>query len=377
MSAGLRKFVRFIAIYGLGRSLFKAAGRLRIGLPTFALRRPAPDIGLIGCGQFAFATIGYFIHSTFGSRILACYDVDPRAQQSLARAQRVRSTPASINELLTDPRLRTIYIASNHASHADYAVLALQAGLQVYVEKPIAVTEEQLVRLLRACRGAEGRIFAGYNRPFSSAVRHLRSVMPVDSNGGFTLSCFISGHQLGAEHWYRRPEEGTRICGNVGHWLDLMVHVLSWRGMPDRMDVSLSWADADEPDDNVSITITSDRGDLFTVTLTSRCEPFEGINETINLQHGETIAKIDDFRHLTIWRGSHVQRKRFWPKDVGHRLAILQPFQRQAARAWEEVVLSTLLMLRITDMVRARERLATFSFSEARARIQRQIEAAK
>jgi hypothetical protein len=155
-----------------------------------------------------------------------------------------------------------------------------------------------------------------------------------------------------------------------------MVHVLSWRGLPDRLDIALSWSRDDEPDDNASISITSDRGDLFTVILTSRCEPFEGINETINLQHGETIARIDDFRRLTVWRGPRLLRKRFWPKDVGHRLAILQPFQREATREWEEVVLSTLLMLRITDMVRARERLATFSFSEARARIQRQIEAA-
>ena len=376
MRDSTRKFFRFLTIYGLGRSLFKAAGRLRIALPTLTLRRPEPDIGLIGCGQFAFATIGYFIQSAFGPRIRACYDIDPRAQQSLARAQRVSATPASVDELLADRQLRTIYIASNHASHADYAVRALEAGLTVYVEKPIAVTEDQLVRLLRACRSAGRRIYAGYNRPFSGAIRRLRAEMPIVPDGGITLNCFVSGHQLGEGHWYRRPEEGTRICGNVGHWLDLMVHVLSWRGLPDRLDITLSWSCNDEPDDNASITITSDRGDLFTVILTSRCEPFEGINESINLQHGDTIAKIDDFRHLTLWRGPRLLRQRFWPKDVGHRLAILQPFQQEVTRSWEEVVLSTLLMLRITDMVRARERLAAFSFSEARARIQRQIEAA-
>jgi predicted dehydrogenase len=375
MNAGLHKFVRFLTIYGFGRSLFKAAGRLRIGLPVLALRRPAPDIGLIGCGQFAFATIGYFLHSAFGPRIRACYDIDPRAQQSLARAQRVRSTPANVDELLADQQLRTVYIASNHASHADYAVRALDAALAVYVEKPIAVTEDQLVRLLRACGGANRKIYAGYNRPFSAAMRRLRAEMPIVPDGGITLACFVSGHQLGDQHWYRSPEEGTRICGNVGHWLDLMVHLFSWRGLPDRLDISLSWSRDDEPDDNTSITITSDRGDLFTVTLTSRCEPFEGINETINVQHGETIAKIDDFRHLTVWRGPRLVRKRFWPKDVGHRLAILQPFQDDVRRDWEEVVLSTLLMLHITDMVRGKKRRSEFSFSEARARINRQLEA--
>ncbi len=374
MTDKIRKFLRFLTIYGLGRSLFKAAGRLRIRLPSFARRNVAPDIGLVGCGQFAYATIGYFLHQAFGPRVHACFDIDEAAQQSLARGLRVTRTPGSVDELLRDDQLRTLYIASNHASHAEYAARALGAGLDVYVEKPIAVDEEQLVRLLKARRRSAKRIFAGYNRPFSGAVRRLRKEMPIVADGGFTLSCFVSGHQLAPDHWYRRPEEGTRICGNVGHWLDLLVHVLSWRGMPDRVDIALSWANEDEPDDNASITITSDRGDLFVVTLTSRCEPFEGIHETINLQHGETIAKIDDFRRLTVWRGSRLLRKRFWPKDVGHRLAILQPFESGAARDWEEVVASTLLMLRITDMVRAKERLASFSFREATARINQQVE---
>lgn len=368
-----RKLLRFIAIYGPGRTLFKVAGRLRLRLPALSRSRGPADIGLIGCGQFGFATIGYFIQSAFGSRIAACHDIDAGAARSLAAALRVGRVCASVDEVLATPGLRVVYIASNHASHADYAARALARGLDVYVEKPIAVDEAQLLRLLAARRVAPGRLFAGYNRPFAGALRWLREHLTIDARQGMTLQCFVVGHQLAADHWYRRPEEGTRVCGNIGHWLDLMVHVLSWRGLPDRLHIALVWADAAEPDDNVNIAIGSDRGDLFSVTLSARSEPFEGIRESLHLQHGQTTAQIDDFRRITVWQGPRLWRRRFWPKDVGHRRAILQPFATQAQRDWREVELSTLLMLHIADMVRRRERDSSFSFAGCEARLEREL----
>jgi predicted dehydrogenase len=370
-----RKLWRYAKIYGPGRALFKAAGRIRLGLPLLSFRRSSRDIGIVGCGQFAFATIGYFLWRAFRHRILACYDVSEAAQHSFARALRVSHPATSFEGMLDQAGLRLVYVASNHASHADYAAAAIRRGLDVYVEKPIAVTYSQLLQLLGALRGSKARIFAGYNRPFSPAIRYLRDKITIDAAGGISLQCFVSGHHLGPDHWYRRPEEGTRICGNVGHWLDLMVHLLSWRGLPDRLVISLVWADEREPDENLSISISSDRGDIVSIVLTARCEPFEGINETINLQHAGTICKIDDFRVLTIWQGPVLRRRRFWPKDVGHRRAILQPFDRDEARNWGEVVLSTLLMLRITDMVREKIPRAEFSFKTAMDRLRSDLDA--
>jgi len=363
-----RKLVRFVAIYGPGRTLFKAASRLRLDLALPSSRRVPCDVGIVGCGQFAFATIGYYLRSAARHRIAACFDIDPKARATLARAFAVANVADSFEALLATPGLRTVFIASNHASHAPYAVEALARGLDVYVEKPIAVSFEQLAQLERARRAARGRLFAGYNRPFSAAITDLRRAMPV-ADAPFTVSCFVAGHMLPAGHWYRQPGEGTRVCGNIGHWLDLFVHVLAWRRLPERLDVVVASADPREPDDNLSIAITSDRGDLCSVTLSARSEPFEGINESIHVQHGETLCKIDDFRQSTVWRGDRVLRRRYWPKDVGHRAALLQPFDDSRRRDWNEVVASTLLMLHIADMVERGTRSASFSFTDSTARL--------
>lgn len=357
----LNKVSRFLAIYGLGRTLFKVAGRSR---RLFSILRPSPkkvrDIGVIGCGQFAFATIGYILYRQGGNRFSDCFDVDPVAGQTFREFYQINSSSNDALEVIQNPNTRLIYIASNHASHTAYAIEALKAGKAVYVEKPISVTHEQFERLLKAVRATRGTIYAGYNRPFSPAVRRLKTE-PLRGRGPLTLSCFVSGHQIPTEHWYRHPEEGTRICGNVGHWLDLAVHILSWEELPDQWRIMLAYSSEESRDDDLAITLTSERGDLLNIVLTARSEPFEGINETINFQQGSVIAKIDDFRRMTVWSAKKVQTFRYWPKDVGHYAAISQPFAK-TARNWREVELSTLLMLFIKDMVVSGQRDATFSF---------------
>jgi predicted dehydrogenase len=97
--------------------------------------------------------------------------------------------------VIEDAQVDLIYIASNHASHAPYAVAALKRGKSAYVEKPIAVSIDQLAALVAAANTSSGRLFVGYNRPFSKAVRRLRECS-LDTAGAMTLACFISGHQL-------------------------------------------------------------------------------------------------------------------------------------------------------------------------------------
>ncbi len=361
--AHLRKVWRYTGLYGPARTYCKIAGRTR-KLPVPIIGRHDPrDIALIGCGQFGVSTIGYFLTRKYGRRIKLVHDVDEFAAQSALRMLGAREAVSSPARILEDQDIRYVYIASNHASHTDYAVAALEAGKTVYVEKPVAVTRRQLARLLAAERKRPGRLFAGYNRPHSAAVRKLRELSGDNLQGALSLNCFVSGHVIGPDHWYRDPQEGTRICGNAGHWIDLFVHVLSWRGIPDNFRIQLLQGDPREPDDNFALSIATDRGDIFTLMLTARSEPFEGINETINFQQDDVICKIDDFRRMAVWKGASLFRKRFWPKDPGHRAAVFQPFRKNDERDWKEVAVSTVLMLRIVDMVRGLEPLAELDLS--------------
>jgi predicted dehydrogenase len=204
--------------------------------------------------------------------------------------------------------------------------------------------------MIRKVNKDGNKLYVGYNRPFSKAIFELNKhisglLLPI------TLNCFVIGHFIQKNHWYRNPIEGTRICGNVGHWIDLSINIMNTRGkIPDKFLINISYSNLDEIDDNISITMTTDYNDLINIIISSRSEPFEGINESIQFQSGNVIAKIDDFRRIDIWDKSNKSTFKFSPKDVGHFLAINQPFNN-LKRDFLEIEISTILMLEIKDMV--------------------------
>lgn len=376
-SSQLKKLARFASIYGISRTLNKAFGRIRRKeLKRFYLGSKPGSVSVIGCGQFSFSTICYFVAKEMGNVFLSGFDTASAPAETLTNFYRFRHNAGSAMEVIEDPELKRLFIVSNHASHTSYALAAMEAGVRIiHLEKPISTTYSQLVKLLAAREKYDAILYSGYNRPYSGAVRRLaKRVVQGPSKNGFSLSCFVSGHLIPEDHWYRQPEEGTRICGNMGHWLDLAVHMLSWRELPDLFKVQITYADQVTPDDNIVINLSTELGDIISLTLTARSEPFEGINETINFQYGDVIAKIDDFRRMTVWQDSTLSKYRYFPKDVGHRLAVTQVFRPLTEnRKWDEVEVSTLLMLFITDMVREAKDTETFSVSQAQAQLKRDI----
>jgi predicted dehydrogenase len=377
MKNNLKKIIRFITIYGVSRTLNKAYGRIRRKqLKRFYWKNKKRDVSVIGCGQFSFSTICYFIARDEGLVFLSAYDTVPEPAETLSNFYRFKHKVELGEKVLNHPDLKYLFIASNHASHTDYAVRAMRAGVKlVHIEKPISTTYRQLVELLAVQQQCDATLYAGYNRPYSGAVRKLsESVVKGEQSEGFSLNCFVSGHLLADDHWYRQPEEGTRICGNMGHWLDLAVHILAWRKLPDKFKIQIAYADSSTPDDNLIINLSTELGDIISLTLTARSEPFEGINETVNFQYQNVIAKIDDFRKLTVWEGTKLSEYSYFPKDVGHRLAVQQVFRTpDDNRAWEEVVVSTLLMLFITDMVRSCTEHGTFNVAEAQGKLENDL----
>lgn len=347
----IKKVLRYNSLYGFSRTVIKVAGRTRNNkLNIFFPTKDAEcNVSLIGCGQFGFSTISYFLYKNRGSCFLECYDTNKKNCLSTARFWGYKPVK-EWRRIIKSTECKYVYIASNHCSHTKYTIEAIKAGKIVYCEKPISVSREQLLELVNVIRSYNAEIYFGYNRPFSKAVMDLIPHIKMCKEP-LTLTCFISGHKLPADHWYNEPREGTRICGNLGHWIDLSLFLFEQRGIiPEVYDINVTSANKEEPDDNIAVSYKTEYGDLVSLILTSRTEPFEGINETIHLQCGDLISKIDDFRMQTLWIREKKYLYKYRPKDVGHSKAINQPFIKEK-REISTVIKSTLLMLEIKDMV--------------------------
>lgn len=363
----IRRVWRSIKMWGVHRTLAKAINRLSLPLSPVVFFLPkTKDLLLVGCGQFGLSTASFFIGKQLGNRFLGCYDLDLNQAKRAQRTYKYKFVAKSFEELTNLDGAKYMFVASNHASHTAQTITGLNKGLTVHVEKPISVSWEQLSSLSKAVHGKEDRLFVGYNRPFAKATQLLREYLP-DGNGPFTIQYFIAGHAIDPNHWYYDRQEGTRICGNVGHWIDLTVHLLSQRDVADKWEITLVYSDPELREENFSLSMKSDQGDLVSMIFTTRGEPFDGVSETISLQHGNVMAKIEDYQSMKLWRGSFFKNYKFYPKDVGHRSSVVQMFDNHPKyrRPWSEIYLSTMLMLHITDMVRGRIAFSNFSFQEA------------
>jgi len=354
LATKIRKLFRYIRIYGLSRSLVKVRGQRHMKknfnrYPPLGVSRKDKYVAIIGCGNHAYSNTAYFIDKNVGKVIGATLDLDLNKAASLAQSYGAPIFTKDVNDIVGDVNICLVYIISNHSSHTEYAIDVLKSGKDVFIEKPVSVNKSQLKKLMRATRASNSKVYGGYNRPFTYAIREISKYV---TEASITLQCFVMGHKLPSDHWYRDKSEGSRVVGNLGHWIDLSMHLMMARSnIPESFEVSLMSANKSHPDDDFTVSIKSNLDDLIILTLSTRCDPFEGVMESIHFQNESIVAKIDDFRELILWEGEKKIIKRFSPKDAGHKGSVLQPFVKDA-RNWEEVEYSTFLMLEVEDMLK-------------------------
>ena len=218
----LKKVLRYLALYGPSRTYYKVLGQKHMQKnfavlpPQIGNQRADQAVGIIGCGNYSFATIGYYLKKEFGYVIRACMDKDINRAASFAAQFRVPQYTDQADEIIENRDIRLIYIASNHATHAEYAIRALEYGKDVYIEKPQVVSLDQLHRLHMAIRNCEGKVFLGFNRPVSRFGLIIQSYLGGQSGAGM-YNWFVIGQAIDSNHWYFNKGEGGRVMGNLCH----------------------------------------------------------------------------------------------------------------------------------------------------------------
>ena len=177
---------------------------------------------MIGAGGFARSTLIPALREE-GARLVAVA-TQPRSQRRRRRiALRVRARRGSFDEILADDSVGAVVIATRHASHASLAAAALRAGKAVFVEKPLALTWEQLDEVESAV-AADSVLMVGFNRRFAPLVERLQAELgQIDD---LVLSMRVNAGPLPDDHWLHDPEDGGgRLLGEGCHFVDLLSHL--------------------------------------------------------------------------------------------------------------------------------------------------------
>ena len=285
-----------------------AAGR------AFA-KRERCILGVIGAGVFARTTLlpalkevpDCELHTVVTSRGISA----EHGQERFGFANATTDEDA----VFDDPDVNAVLLATPHSLHARQTIRALDAGKHVFVEKPLALTREELLEVVAAAHRSPAFFQIGFNRRFAplslAAKAHLEKLP-----GRRHILVRVNAGQLPDDHWQRDADQGHgRILGEACHFIDLGAFLA---GAP-IVSVHADATAGGDPCEDVTITTELADGSLVTVFYTTLGDTACG-KELIEIYAGSSVVRIEDFRRLTITGNGRVRKKRSYGRqDKGHR----------------------------------------------------------
>src|SRR5262249_35485573 len=198
-------------------------------------------------------------------------------------------------EILDDPATMSVFVATRHDAHSSIAAECLRRGKSVYVEKPLAITEQGLREVLECAAASNGHLFVGYNRRFSPVAAELKKRL-IGRNGPMSIIYRINAGRLPADHWSHDPAQGGgRVVGEVCHFIDFVQFLTD--SVPVRVSaegVPLS-ARSDILHDSCAISLRTADGSIASISYYAAGDQGLG-KERVEVYCDGSVATIDDFR---------------------------------------------------------------------------------
>jgi predicted dehydrogenase/threonine dehydrogenase-like Zn-dependent dehydrogenase len=176
-------------------------------------------IGVIGAGNFTKMTMLPALQKV-GASFKNIASASGVTGTALARKYGFAQSTTDYKEILSDPEIDLVMITTRHNSHAAQVAETLRAGKHVFVEKPLALTHEQLDEVIAACEQLKNvTVNVGFNRRFSP---HSVAVKKALGSGPMNIIATMNAGFIPATSWvHDLATGGGRIIGEACHFIDL------------------------------------------------------------------------------------------------------------------------------------------------------------
>lgn len=187
--------------------------------------------GIIGCGDVTEVKSGPAFYKTPGSALVAVMRRDSAKAKDFAARHNVARWYDDGAKLIADPDVDAVYVATPPSSHEQYAVMAANSGKPVYVEKPMARTHAECLRMIEATRSAGTPLFVAYYRRRLPSFLRVKQLLDDGAIGdvrlvNVTLALPPRASDLDRStlHWHvdTQISGGGRFVDQACHMLDLV-----------------------------------------------------------------------------------------------------------------------------------------------------------
>lgn len=280
-----------------------------------------PVVGCIGAGNYATQVLLPAFKNT-GAVLKSVVSSTGVSAAHAGRKFGFSEVSSDSKSVIESPDITTVVIATRHDSHAKLACAALKAGKHVFVEKPLAITRDDLDTLVRTyetiqAAGTPPLLMVGFNRRFAPQIQKVKRLLNgVSEPKAFVMT--VNAGSIPAEHWTQdRMIGGGRIIGEGCHFVDLLRFLSGSPIVSVQAMMMGAAARGTSRDDKATFTIGFADGSFGTVHyLANGHKSFP--KERLEVFCGGRVLQLDNFRKLQAFGWPGFKKMNLWQQDKGN-----------------------------------------------------------
>lgn len=251
-------------------------------------------IAIVGAGNFTQAMILPSLKKAEAS-IKYIVSSGGLSSTTLAKKYDVANSTTDFETVLDDPEVKGVLITTRHNLHAIMTIQALKAGKQVFVEKPLALKEEELNEIIETVEVKGNTVTVGFNRRFSPHALKMKELVGKES-GPMNVIATMNAGDIPPDVWVHDPEiGGGRIIGEACHYVDLITYLTGSK--VNEVCMQAMGENPKENTDNASIFLKYENGSLGVINYFANGNKSYSKERVELFYQGKNLI-LDNFRKL-------------------------------------------------------------------------------
>ena len=265
-------------------------------------------LAFVGAGNYATSMLLPHLSQREGVELSTVVTTTALSAANAQRKFGFAQATTDLDAVLGDKSIDAVFVVTRHSSHAELTRQALLAGKTVFVEKPLALTEDELAGVLAAVEeSGNDRLQVGFNRRFAPLLQEAKNRFGTRT-GPASLRYLVNAGKLQHGSWYlQQGAEGSRFAGEGGHFID----TASWLLDADPVSV---YATAAPGNEDLQVVLRYPDGSTATISYVTTGAPGYP-KETLDLVADGKVLRLDDFVKASVhgpkkWVSSRLPKAR-------------------------------------------------------------------
>ena len=272
-------------------------------------------VGFIGAGSYAQGSLLPNLPHTITRK--GVMTNSGTTSKRVAERFRFEFCTSNENDIFKSKDINTIFIATRHDSHAKYVIEGIRNGKNVYVEKPLCLTLDELIEVKQLCEENQKSVMIGFNRRFSPLAHIIKKKF---GNGKMAMVYRVNAGVIPADSWIQDMKVGGgRIIGEGCHFIDFMAFMCG--SVPVKVS-AIAMPDSQGLNDTVNIMIEFENGS--TGVLCYYANGGKSLpKEYFEVHASGMSATLNDFKECVIY-GKKAERHKLTTQDKGQKQMIAE-----------------------------------------------------